>query len=296
MNRIMKTTLIAMLAVGLVGCGQKVEVPAAHIGKVMTKNGYKEGTISTSKFRLDPCFAYCDKLVVLNVADQAVTERMELFMPRDRLNMAFDVRLTIAVNPNAIPELFERIPPQVTERGDTISIEQAYNVYAAQIIRSEVREYLSTFSIAEIASSREAINTELSARLSKSIQERTPFIVRYVGLADVKFPEVIVRAQENAAERREAIQQEEAQLEIRRVQLERELEEQRMKRAIEVERSLAQAEVARIQGESMTPEYQMYRALDILEQLAQSDNKVFIPVEMLNSIASQVMIGNSERR
>lgn len=294
MNRIMKFGLVALVAIGLVGCGQKVEVPAAHVGKIMTKNGYKDDIVTTSKFRLDMCFAYCDKLVTLNIADQAVTERMELFMPRDRLNMAFDVRLTLAVNPGSISELFERIPPAVTERGDTIAIRQAYDVYAAQIIRSEVREYLSTFSIAEIASSREAINAELSARLGKSIQERTPFIVRYVGLADVQFPEVIVRAQENAAERREAIQQEEAQLEIRRVQLERELEEQRMKRAIELERAESEAAVNRILAESVTPMYIQYRSLNIMDQIAQSENKVFVPTEMLSSMAGQVMLGNTK--
>lgn len=52
MKRFITGFLIAA-AVVLAGCGQKVEVPPAHVGKVMTKNGYQEGTIGTSKFRLD---------------------------------------------------------------------------------------------------------------------------------------------------------------------------------------------------------------------------------------------------
>lgn len=83
-------TLFALLS--LVGCGHQVQVPPAHVGKVMGRNGYREGTIATSKFRLDTCFAYCNKLVILDVSDIPIKERMELFMPKDKLNMTFDIR------------------------------------------------------------------------------------------------------------------------------------------------------------------------------------------------------------
>jgi multidrug efflux pump subunit AcrA (membrane-fusion protein) len=115
--------------------------------------------------------------------------------------------------------------------------------------------------------------------------------VRYVGLADVKYPEVITNAQENAAERREKIQQEEAQLEISKVALERQLQEQQLQRKIEVEKAQAEAEVNRILAESITPSYVKYRSMQIMEKIAESDNKVFVPTEMLDSVAGQVQLG-----
>ncbi len=127
--------------------------------------------------------------------------------------------------------------------------------------------------------------------MSKSIAARTPFRARYVGLADVGYPKIIVEAQENAAERREKVEQEEAQLEISRVQLERELQEQKLRRKVEVEKAEADAEVNRILAKSMTPEYVKYRELGALEKLAESDNKVFVPLGALNSIAVQTQIG-----
>lgn len=283
--------VVSALAFSLAACGSKVEVPAAHVAKIMTKDGYKADTIGTSKFRLDWCWAYCDKLVLLDASDQAVSEKMELFMPEDKLNMTFDLRLTMIINPNKYEELFARIPPVDQNGVDVISWNKAYVTYAQQIVRAEAREFLSDFTIAEIASSRETINTQLSQRLTKSINEKTPFQVRYVGLADIQYPKIIVEAQENAAERREKVQQEEAQLQISKVQLERQLQEQQLQRKVDVERALAEAEVARIQSQSLTPQYMKYRELQILEKLATSENKVFVPSAMLDSIAGQVQLG-----
>lgn len=290
---LVKAAAVVGLAIGMVGCGQIAEVAPAEVGKIMTSNGYKEGVIPTSKFRLDWCWAYCDKLVTLNAADQSVTEKMELFMPRDKLMMTFDLRATLSVDPNDYEQVFAKVTPAPTkdDRIYQIPLATVYNTYAKDIIRAEAREYLSQFTIAEIASSREAINAELSSRLAESIGKRTPFKVRYLGLADVGYPPVIVKAQENAAERREMIEQENAQLEISKVQLNRELQEQEMRRKIEVEKARAEAEVNKIMGESMTPNYKTYRSFQIMEQMANSDNKVFMPVEMMQTMAGQMQLG-----
>ena len=278
----------------LAGCGQVVEVGPAEVGKVMTKNGYKEQVIPTSKFRLDWCWAYCDKLVVLDASDRSVKETMDLFMPKDKLMMSFDVRATMSLDPEEFDEVFSNVQPQPSGEEDElyrIPMEKVYATYARDIIRSEVREFLSQYSIAEIASSRDAINAELTQRLSGVINQRTPFRVRYIGLDDVKYPEIIVSAQEASAERREAINQEKAQLEISRVQLNRKLEEQQLMRKIEIEKAQSEAEVNRILGESMTEDYMAYRSLAVIEKMAESQNKVFMPVEMLQSIAGQVNLG-----
>ena len=42
---------VVLFALFLTACGQRVEVPPAHVAKIMTKDGYQEGVIGTSKFR-----------------------------------------------------------------------------------------------------------------------------------------------------------------------------------------------------------------------------------------------------
>ena len=244
---IVGAVVAALLA--LILAGERVEIPPAHVGKIMTKDGYQEALIPTSKFRLSPCWAYCDRLVMLDVADKAYQENLSIFIPEDKLNLDVSVRATLSINPKKTAELFNTISP-TDGRGSTsiIANEQVYRTYASQIIQAEVREYLSQYSISQIASSNEKINADLGLRLSKAIEARTPFSVRHVGITNLKYPDIITKAQEAAAERREAIQQEEAQTQVSAARLERELREARLQRAIEKEKAeteaLAQATLA----------------------------------------------------
>lgn len=242
-------TAVVLLSALLTGCGQMVEVPPAHVGKVMTKDGYQEKLVGTSKFRLPMCWAYCDKLVVLDVSDKAVLEQMSIFIPTDKLSLSVKLQTTLSLNPEKIESLFGTITPENNKGNPLIAWDKVYNTYAKQIIQTETREYLSKFSIGEIASSMEKVNNDLRAILSKTIPEKTPFDIRYVGITGVEYPRIITDAQENAAQRREQIQQEEAQLQISKVRLERELQEARLQRQIDLEKAQGEAAAQKIQRE-----------------------------------------------
>lgn len=285
-NKMKKIGLILPLALLLSGCnpflGEKVQVPPAHVGKVLTKDGYKQGNVNPSRFRLDRCFAYCDALILLEMADRGKTENFKLFMPKDQLNMEFNVRMTVAVNPSKIDEIYEKIAPS----NGKIGFDSIYNVYARPIIRDEVRQIMAKYSINEIASSREKISDELFTVVEKAI-DGSALTVKRFGLADVQFPEIITKAKEAAAERREQIEREKAQFEIQKVQLNRELEEAKMLRAIEKEKAESTREVNDILAKSVTDKYLSYRSLEVLEKMATSSNKVFVPVEALGTIGLQ---------
>lgn len=258
--------LLVLLALSLItACGTRVEVPPANYGKIMTKDGYREGVVGTSKFRLDACMAYCDKLVLLDVSDKAYTENMEIFIPTDKLKLQVAVRVNLTVTKKGAESLFDSLPPQAagdSEYLSTIGRDVAYQTYAQQIIMTETREYLSQYSIAQISSSLEKVNNDLRILLSKSLEGRTPFSVRYVGITNIKYPDIITQAQENAATRREEIQQEEARLEVSRVQLERKLTEAQLQRKIDVEKATADAEADRVRALAITPSVIRLRELE----------------------------------
>lgn len=248
MKKIISLLFASVIALSLSACGTRVEVPPAHLGKIMTKSGYMDGTKGTSKFRLDPCLAYCDKLVILDVSDKAYVEEMEIFIPEDKLKLKIAIRTNLTLSPKKAEGLFSTIPP---EEGDDSTVariprDAAYKIYAQQIILTETREYLSKYSIAQIASSLEKVNSDLRERLTKALSSN--FDVRYVGITNIAYPEIITEAQENAARRREQIEQENAQLEVSRVQLERQLQEAQLQRRIDVEKATADAEADRIRA------------------------------------------------
>jgi len=262
--KFVKIAAIMALTAILSACGASVEVPPAHVGKIMTKDGYQETLIPTSKFRLPACVAYCDRLVLLDISDQSYVETLTIFIPEDKLNLTVDVRTTLSINPRKTSELFGSLSP--VEKSAEVSVidsRKIYQTYATQIIQSEVREYLSKYSISEIASSNEKINSDIRMALSNVIEKRTPFSVRYVGITDIKYPKIITDAQEAAAERREAIQQEEAQLQISKVKLERELQEARLTRAIEKEKAETEAIAQRTLADSVDSRVLDLRRLEI---------------------------------
>lgn len=268
---------LAVIGAALIGaalvsaCGQKVEIPPAHVGMVMTKDGYQENIIPTSKFRLDKCWAYCDRLVVLDVADKAYQEELNIFIPEDQLNLGVTVRATLSIDPKKTKELFKSISPkEISDQLSVIENQKIYQTYASQIIQKEVREYLSQYSISKIASSNEKINADLGVKLNDVIAARTPFVVRFVGLTGLKYPEIITKAQEGAAERREAIQQEEAQAKVTEVKLEAQLKEARLQRAIDKEKAETEAEAQRVLAQSVDNRVLDLRKLEIQMKLAEA--------------------------
>lgn len=273
MKNMFRVMLAGIMMLTLTAClGERVEVPPAHVGKISTKDGYRPDIIGTSRFRLDWCWANCDKLVLVNVADQANTESLEIFMPQDKLKLKVDIRTNLTISDKKATELlFNSLTPSgsAVEGEDPryvsrISRESIYKNYAQQIILSETREYLSQFTIAEVASSMEKVNADLSARLAKSLKERSPFTVRFVGITDITYPDIIVQAQENAAQRREMIEQENAQKEVDKVKLERQLNETRLQRLIDVEQAEADAEVDRTRAAAaVDPKVVTMRKLEI---------------------------------
>lgn len=262
MKRILLSSLAVMAMFCLSGCGERVEVPPAHVAKIMTKDGYQANLIGTSKFRLESCWSYCDKLVLLNASDQAIVEPLEIFMPEDKLVLKISIQTTLSVNPKKTEALFNTIAPVSIENSNNALIpwSKIYDTYAKQIIVTKAREYISQYSISEVASSMEKVNNDLKGILSKEISEQTPFSVRHVGITAVTYPKIITDAQENAAERREKIQQEEAQLQISKVSLERELQEARLQRQIDFEKAEGEAAAQRIQREAVDS-----RVLDLRE-------------------------------
>lgn len=255
----------AVVMVGvLAACGERVEVPPAHVGKIMGKDGYQENLIPTSKFRLDKCWGYCDRLVTLDIADKAYKESLNIFIPADQLNLGVTVQATLSINPKKTEELFKAISPkELTDQLSIIENQRIYQTYASQIIQKEVREYLSQYSISQIASSNEKINSELSIKLQEVIADRTPFNVRFVGITGLQYPEIITKAQEAAAERREAIQQEEAQAKVTEVKMEAQLKEARLQRAIEKEKAETEALAQRTLADSVDSRVLQLRALEI---------------------------------
>lgn len=289
MTTLLKASALALAATLMVGCGQKVEVPPGFVGKIMTKDGYQEGMIPTSKLRLPPCVNYCDRMVLLDNTDKSYVEPMEIFIPGDKLNITVDLRATLSVDPQKADALFNKLPQTVKDdQLSVITAESIYNTYGRQVLQAEVRALVTKYTIAEIASNNEKINQEIQVLLADVMGKRTPFTVRYAGLTNIKFPPIITKAQENSAERREMVQQEEAKLEVSKVQLERELQEAKLQRLIEKEKAETKAVEQRTLAEAVDPRVLRLKELEI-EQIKAEKWDGALPQTIMGTSVPMIM-------
>ncbi|MCG8354695.1 MAG: hypothetical protein MI920_03905 [Kiloniellales bacterium] len=274
-------------------------MPPAHVGKILTKTGYKPETVPPSKFRLEACWAYCDRLILLEVADRGMTESFKLFMPKDQLNMEFGIRFTLSArsDENSINRIFDRIPAVENEdSGDLyIPLERVYTTYGQPVLREVIRTAVAKYAINEVASSRERLNQEIFQAVLAALED-TPLSVKRLAFADLQFPQVITQAKEAAAERRIEIERAEAQKQIRLVELQTELETARMERNIRKERAEAALEENRIFAQSVTDKYLAYKRLEVLQTLASNPNAVFVPFEALGTLGLENRIFRAEIR
>lgn len=288
MKKIVKVFAPLLMAVALAGCiGEKVQVPPAYEGKILGQNGYLPETIPPSTFRLESCWtpgAVCQELVLIDKSDRGLEEQFTLFMPKNQLNLTFDLRMTGSIRSGKTDAILNRVSPQRSERGQKyISFSQVYNTYAQPIVRDSVRAVLADYSIDEVISSRDAINARIAERLTKDLAN-TPVTFKTVGIADAQYPKVIVDRKELAEQRRIDIEQEEARKQVELIKLQTELEKAKASRSIQREKAEAAAEVNRIAAESITPEYLEYRKLEVMEQLATSGSSVFVPFDALGTV------------
>lgn len=285
-----RVIFILLCCFGLAACGERVEVPPAHIGKILTKNGYAPDTVPPSKFRLPVCFAYCDKLVVLEASDQGFREQMVLFMPKDRLNITVDIRGTMSIpgDQKTVDALFSRLPASGKGTSDyhaIITARNVYNTYGAQGLRGIVRSELVKYTIGEVLQNREAIGGVIHQAIEDKLKAtHTPLLISRFELANVQPPAVIVQAQEKAKEREIAIQQAEADAKVEIVKADRDLDIARKVRLVEKEKALAIAEQNHIAAKSITPQLLMYRRLEVAERtllaMAKSENVILLPADM----------------
>ena len=218
---------------------------------------------------------------------------MQLYMPKDKLNLTLEVRGTFATSdePGDLKTIFGRMSPQkVNDRVSLIPAQDVYNVYAQQVIRDRVRSVVSEYDIATLMANREEVGTQLREAVRASLEGR-PVKVLNFGLADIQPPQVIVDAEIKRKAREIAINEAEANKQIRLREAEANLEVAKTNQAVELKEAETQVLVEQKLREGFSEAYVAQRGLKILEALAASDNKVvFLPTEALANPA--VMIGS----
>lgn len=301
LKRFAAITVMGAAALSLGGCGwfigERVEVPPASVGLVLTPNGFEGEILPPSRFRLDPCFFVCDKLAVIEASDQAQMEQMQILMPDDNLQLGVDIRFTMALSdhPGRILEVFDRIRPQRLESGNFgTTLQQVYETYGVSIVRSTARAVITQYSIAEVAANQAAVGAEVRRAIAEEF-ENTPLELRQLGLAGIQFPQIVTQAMEQRREREIAIETAEAEAQIQIRQAQARLEVARANREADLLEAETIAEANQILAEGVTPELIEYRRLSVIESLGENGNTIFFPLDLVGTEALNLRVMNMQQ-
>lgn len=290
-KRLKLPAVLVAASLVLAGChpwGERVEVPPASVGMVLSANGFQGDIIPPSRFRLAGCWRLCDKLVVIEAGDIGKVEAMDVLMPQDNLFLGLDVRFTLAMSENRseIARVFDRVVPRRLESGHFgVTIEDVYRIYGEAVVRNVVRSTLSELTIAEVQNNQAAVSEKLRRAVSDALA-RTPLEVRQFGMADIRFPSVVRAAMEATQERRIAIERAEAEAQVQIREAQARLEVARAEREADLLEARTIAEANTILAEGVTPELLQYRRWQVIERMTQNRNVIFFPVEMLDGDTS----------
>ena len=275
----------------LTGCGARVEVPPAHVGKVKTSQGIEDRVYQPSSFRLPYSLMVKNQLILVETATTAQKETLEVFMPKDQLLLKFDVRGMYSISQENTDTIFTNITPISTSNGNILYVpnEKVYETYGQQIIRTKARAVLSQHTIEYVLSNLDAVSNELYDACKKEL-DKTPLTVHRLGLADVRPPDIILRAQETAKEREVAIKQAEAEKQIKLANAEAAREVALKQQEVDLIEAETQVLVEKKLAESVSEAFVTQRSLKALDKLASSENTiVFLPMEAMTN--PSIMIG-----
>lgn len=270
-KKLMATLAVTLGSLALVGCGgQTVEIPTGFVGKVQTKDGFQDGDARLpSKFRLDQCFRYCDRLVLLDVSDSFYEMKFNTFMPKDELMLEYDIEMTMSVDPNKYDFIFGNVPfKEVHDQLGVIEQRAVFSRYARAKLNTIIPSILAEYTISEVASNRQQINTFVQKRLNKELSD-TPFVLKVVGVTDVVYPKTITAAQEASAERRQQEDTVKAQRKLDLLQIKTREEVSKRERAIELYEAKTKSLVA---DELLSDNYRFLETQKTLREMAKGGN------------------------
>ena len=291
MKRVTTIFGAAVVALSLSGCiGEQTEVPPAHVGKMSTESGLQNGIIQPSKFRLEGFCFNCDSLILAEASDYGARESMQIYMPRDELNLTVDVRgiFSISAEEQNIEQVFARVPAVATNQARVrlIPMSTVYNTYAQPIVRETIRSVITKYSIAEVMENRDVISTEMSAAVRDRLAS-TPITTISFGLADVQPPAVIVAAREAAKEREIAIQRAEADKQVALKEAEAAYEVAVQQQEVDLKEAETQVLVNQKLTEGVNEAFVTQRWLKIMAALAENPEGrvIILPYEAIGNPA-----------
>jgi hypothetical protein len=270
----LKILAVALMIAALTGCGYYT-VPPASKGKILSTTGYSADVKETGKYLLWGR----DEMVVLDTSTQTMAESVSVKM-QDNMTLDFQVRFRtrIAGNDKVINAMFN----DITHENYVVALPRVYSVYGKDVVQSVARSVVGKYKTEDVGVNFDQITADLHAELVKRMVN-SPLEVSNITLANIQYPDVIVKAIEAQQERKLAIETEANNQAVEMVKKENELELAQADYEIRMTKAKALRDENKTTAEGLNSMLLEYRRLEVLESMTKNNNAVFVPYEGLGS-------------
>ena len=250
-------------------------MPPASKGKILSTTGYSADVKETGKYLLWGR----DEMVVLDTSTQIMAESVSVKM-QDNMTLDFQVRFRtrIAGNDKVINAMFN----DITHENYVVALPRVYSVYGKDVVQSVARSVVGKYKTEDVGVNFDQITADLHAELVKRMVN-SPLEVSNITLANIQYPDVIVKAIEAQQERKLAIETEANNQAVEMVKKENELKLAQADYEIRMTKAKALRDENKTTAEGLNSMLLEYRRLEVLESMTKNNNAVFVPYEGLGS-------------
>ena len=286
----MKKTLVSLVMAATVmfmmtGCINYETVPQGTKGKILDRDGFQPEVYPPSRVNT----GWHGHLVLVETVTKTVNETVTVRM-KDDMNLVSQVRfqLRMGEKPQSLNAVFNDIKPA---NGNTIELQQVYNVYGKMLVNKITREVLSQYNISDVNDNFNRISAEIYNRTLEAFKP-TPLIITDVALGKLDYPEVIDKAIEAAAKRELEIKQAQADVQVRLTELEGKEQVAKGEYRIKMQEAKRIRDYNRMIADGITPALLRLREIEVQEAMVNAiqtgTGTVFIPYEAMGSAGANM--------
>lgn len=258
---------MAGIAVIIFTAGCSEIVPQGTKGKVLDRGGFKPEVHPPSRVSVGTFGHLVLVETVTHTVNEAVTIRM-----KDDMNLVAQVHFQLRINkePASLNAVFSDIMP--SDGGNTIKLQQVYNMHGKMLVNKIAREVLSQYNIADVNDNFNHISADIHNKTLAAFKP-TPLVITDVVLGKLDYPEVIEKAIEAAAKHELEIKQAEADAQVRLAELKGEEQVAKDEYRLKMELARRTRDYNKIIAEGITPDLLELIKLEVQQELINAINK-----------------------
>lgn len=281
-------SLLAVMAILVVSGCSRVTVEPAQVGKVLSPSGYSNEVLKPGKYTL----GMREDLVVLDTSTNTYKEPIKAILS-DKLTLTFDVRFRGRIRKDT--KILNSMFNDITHGGDyKVTFTDVYSIYGKAAVRNKAREIISKYTVEDVHKNYSRISAEVQLAVLGAL-ESTPIELSDVALGDIRYPDLVTKAVEEAKSRQMQIEREKNQAKIDLLKKENELKLIQADYEIEMTKARTISDYNKEIGKGITPQLLELKRIEVSKTLAthaKDSSTVYIPVEGLTSTGASVRMFN----